>query len=34
VLTVIVTIMTLTGSAICSAKIYCENNDNNGEAYM
>jgi hypothetical protein len=34
VLSVIVTIMTMAGSAICSANSYCENNDNNGEVYM
>jgi hypothetical protein len=31
VLTVIVTIMTITGRYICSANSYCDNNDNNGE---
>jgi hypothetical protein len=33
VLTVIVTIMTITVSYICSANSYCDNNDNNVEVY-
>ena len=32
-ITVIVTIMTMTGSAIGSPNIYCDNNDNNVEVY-
>jgi hypothetical protein len=32
--TVIVTIMTIMVSYICSANSYCDNNDNNGEVYM
>jgi hypothetical protein len=34
VLAVILTIMTITVSFICSANSYCDNNDNNGEVYM
>ena len=33
-LAVIVTIMTITGSSICSANSYCDNNDNNVEVYV
>jgi hypothetical protein len=34
VLTVIVTIMTITGRYICIASSNCDNNDNNGEVYL
>ena len=33
-LTVIATIMTITGSTICSVSSYYDNNDNNREVYM
>jgi len=33
-LAVIVTIMKITVSYICSTNSYCDNNDNKGEVYM
>ena len=32
--TVIVTIMTITGKSICSINSYSDNNDNDAEVYM
>jgi hypothetical protein len=34
VVTVIVTIMTITGKSICSINSYSDNNDNDVEVYM